>query len=206
MGMLYMHHRPTNFNLSYEEEMNIKLLLTIVCFLRLFVAGCSLANEQEAEQILSVAAETTVAGIVIVPETPAATMEVNFIVTQIFAAMAAEAASQKPAATVQAPTATQTQSAPAATLPLAVATGSVSGQLMYPASGIPSFRVVAFQVGASNIYHVDTVLGKNAYQAGWTCPRNLSRCRLCFAGWRIYLRTFRWIFSNGSMWFAVWMQ
>ena len=159
-----MYHRSTNLDLSYGEEMNTKLLLIIICFFGLFVAGCSPANEQEAEQILSGAAQTTVAGVTIIPETPAATLDVNLIVTQTFAAMTAQAASQKPAATPQTPTATQTQPAPAATLPPAVASGGVSGQLMYPSSGIPALRIVAFQVGCSNIYHVDTALGKNTYE------------------------------------------
>ena len=144
--------------------MSTKSLLIIICFFGFFVTSCSPVNEQEAEQILSGAAETTVAGVTIVPETPVATLDVNLIVTQTFAAMTLQAASQKPTATPLTPAATQTQPAPAATLPSVVATGGVSGQLMYPASGIPSLRIVAFQVGASNVYHVDTALGKNTYE------------------------------------------
>jgi hypothetical protein len=50
------------------------------------------------------------------------------------------------------------------TLPPAIADGSISGNLMYPASGIPALRIVATEVGTSNYYHVDTVLGQSSYQ------------------------------------------
>ena len=52
----------------------------------------------------------------------------------------------------------------APTLAPAAATGSISGMLMYPSSGIPALRIVAFQVGVPNYYHVDTVFGQNSYQ------------------------------------------
>jgi|GEM_PF-1371065 len=161
--------------------MNNKCLL-IVCALMLFIAGCRPASEQEAEQILSGAAESTVANITNVPDIPDPTSDVNVIVKQTFVAMTQQAAGQKIASTPQAPTAihiqpvlaaTQTQLAPAptgtehvptATLLPAVATGGVFSKLMYPASGIPSVRIVAFQVGASNVCHVDTALGKNIYE------------------------------------------
>jgi hypothetical protein len=35
---------------------------------------------------------------------------------------------------------------------------------MYPSSGIPSLRIVAFQVGTSNYYYMDTMLGQGTYQ------------------------------------------
>lgn len=46
------------------------------------------------------------------------------------------------------------------------ATGSISGTLMYPAGGVgmPSLRIVAFQVGYPHYFHVDTALGQNTYQ------------------------------------------
>ena len=167
--------------------MNIKRLL-IICALMLFTTGCGPASEQEVEQILSGAAETTVANITVVPDTAVPTLDVNVIVKQTFAALTQQAASQKLGSTPQAPTATpaqpalaatQTQLAPAptrtepvptATLPPAVSTGGVSGQLMYPASGIPSLRVVAFQAGASNVYHVDTALGQKTYELDGLLP------------------------------------
>jgi hypothetical protein len=51
-----------------------------------------------------------------------------------------------------------------ATLPAAAADGGISGTLMYPASGIPALRIVAFQVGGSAYYHVDTNLGQSNYE------------------------------------------
>jgi len=48
--------------------------------------------------------------------------------------------------------------------PAPPATGSIAGNLMYPASGIPALRIVAFQLGTSNYYHVDTSLGQSSYQ------------------------------------------
>jgi len=51
-----------------------------------------------------------------------------------------------------------------ATLPAAVADGGISGTLMYPASGLPALRIVAFQVGTPNFYYVDTALGQSSYQ------------------------------------------
>ena len=52
----------------------------------------------------------------------------------------------------------------AATLPPAVADGSIAGNLMYPASGLPSLRIVAFLVGSSTYYYTDTALGQSSYQ------------------------------------------
>jgi hypothetical protein len=49
-------------------------------------------------------------------------------------------------------------------LPPAVAVGGISGHLMYPASGIPALRIVAFRVGTSNYYYVDTALGQSSYE------------------------------------------
>ena len=45
----------------------------------------------------------------------------------------------------------------------APATGSITGSLSYPASGIPALRVVAFQVGGSSYYYADTSLGQSSY-------------------------------------------
>lgn len=51
-----------------------------------------------------------------------------------------------------------------ATVPAAAADGGISGALMYPASAIPSLRIVAFQVGGSAYYHVATNLGQSTYE------------------------------------------
>ncbi len=63
-------------------------------------------------------------------------------------------------------------SAPAGlpTLPPAIADGSIAGNLMYPASGIPALRIVAFQVGSSTYYYTDTALGQSSYQMDHVPP------------------------------------
>lgn len=43
-------------------------------------------------------------------------------------------------------------------------TGSISGDLSYPSEFIPPLRVVAFQVGSSQYYYVDTLENQGAYQ------------------------------------------
>lgn len=100
----------------------------------------------------------------------APTQDVNQIVQATFQAMTQQASNAQPVATqaVQ-PVSGVTQTvAPtlAPTLPSVAATGSISGTLMYPAGGggMPSLRIVAFQVGAPNYFHVDTALGQNTYQ------------------------------------------
>lgn len=47
--------------------------------------------------------------------------------------------------------------------PAALATGAITGSIMYPAEGIPSLRVVAFQVGGNTHFSVDTVAGQSSY-------------------------------------------
>jgi len=90
----------------------------------------------------------------------APTLDVNQIVQATFQAMTQQAANTQPASSAtQAVVPTL-----APTLPPVVTTGSISGTLMYPASGIPSLRIVAFQVGAPNYFHVDTAFGQNSYQ------------------------------------------
>jgi hypothetical protein len=58
----------------------------------------------------------------------------------------------------------------AATLPPAIADGSIAGNLMYPASGLPSLRIVAFLVGSSTYYYTDTALGQSSYQLDHVPP------------------------------------
>lgn len=50
-----------------------------------------------------------------------------------------------------------------ATMPPSVQEGAIAGTLMYPASGIPSLRIVAFSANSSAFYYVDTVLGQSSY-------------------------------------------
>ena len=56
------------------------------------------------------------------------------------------------------------------TLPAPTAEGSITGNLMYPASALPALRIVAFQVGSSANYHVDTALGQASYQIDHVPP------------------------------------
>lgn len=57
-----------------------------------------------------------------------------------------------------------------ATLPPPVADGSIAGHLMYPASSIPALRIVAFSVGSSTYYFVDTGIGQSSYQLDHVPP------------------------------------
>ncbi|MFH1186532.1 MAG: hypothetical protein V1755_16090 [Chloroflexota bacterium] len=41
--------------------------------------------------------------------------------------------------------------------------GTINGTLMYPSSGIPALRIVAFQVPGNAYYFVDTVVGQSSY-------------------------------------------
>ncbi len=55
------------------------------------------------------------------------------------------------------------------TLP-ASADGGISGNLMYPASGIPALRIVAYQIDGSAYYYVDTSPGATTYQLAHLPP------------------------------------
>lgn len=138
--------------------MNTKRLLVVICVLGLLITGCSPANDQEAEKVLSGAAETTVAGVTLVPITPAATLDVNLIVAQTFQAFTAQAAHQKPAATPKAPAAIQP--VPTAT----PTTGGISGKLNYPGSSIPAMHIVAFLYGTESYMMITTTPGQNTYE------------------------------------------
>ena len=155
--------------------MNTKRLLVMICMFGLFVTGCSPANDQEAERILSGAAETTVAGVTLVPVTPVPTLDVNLIVTQTFAALTAQAANQKPAATPQAPTATHTQTIPTATQPApsaTLSTGSISGNLNYPGPSIPAMYVAAYHYGTEAYKVILTTPGQSTYKIDELDPGN----------------------------------
>ncbi len=58
----------------------------------------------------------------------------------------------------------QPTSSVVATPAAAQSEGSISGTLMYPASGIPALRIVAFSTSGSAYYHLDTALGQTSYQ------------------------------------------
>ncbi|HEX8991510.1 MAG TPA: hypothetical protein VF784_07505 [Anaerolineales bacterium] len=42
--------------------------------------------------------------------------------------------------------------------------GSIAGELMYPASALPPLRVVAFQVGSGRYYYTETSQGQSSYE------------------------------------------
>lgn len=46
----------------------------------------------------------------------------------------------------------------------ATGVGSIAGSLMFPSSGLPALRVVAFNLETGATYSVDTVEGQNSYQ------------------------------------------
>src|SRR5258707_4817936 len=118
----------------------------------LWLAVCGPAGKQQAERILSAAAETAAANITIVPaDTPQPTLDVNLIVKQTITALTAQAASQKIAATQAAPTSNST-------------TGSLSGILNYPSSSIPAMHIVAFKFGTESYKYVTTTPGQNNYK------------------------------------------
>ncbi len=127
----------------------MKKLFLILSALVLFATGCGAIDEQQAEKILSGAAQTTIAGVTFVPETPNATQDVNVIVQQTFAAMTAQAGGGGPLATPPVPT---------------PGTGSISGQLNYPADALPAMYVTAYQDGTQNYQYVITQQGQGAYQ------------------------------------------
>jgi hypothetical protein len=58
----------------------------------------------------------------------------------------------------------------AAILPPAIADGSIAGNLMFPASGIPALRIVAFRVDSSGYYYTDTALGESSYRMDHVPP------------------------------------
>jgi hypothetical protein len=47
--------------------------------------------------------------------------------------------------------------------PAALSTGTITGTLMYPSSGIPALRIVAFEVGGTSYYYIDTSMGQSIY-------------------------------------------
>ncbi len=58
----------------------------------------------------------------------------------------------------------QATSGGTATLPTSAAEGGIGGTLMYPASEIPALRIVAFEIGSSSYYYIDTNLGQSSYE------------------------------------------
>ncbi len=138
--------------------MNAKRLLIIVCILGVFIAGCGPADQQQVEQILSGVAQTTIAGVTIVPETPVATLDVNLVVKQTFEAMTQQAGGPHVAAT---PTA-HSQVQP--TVASNAKTGNISGNLNYPGPSIPAMYVAAYRYGSESYKFVITNAGQNTFE------------------------------------------
>ncbi len=143
--------------------MNAKKCLMVICMAALLLAGCGQVDEQQAERILSGAAQTTIAGVTLVPDTPAATEDVNVIVKETFAAMTQQAGGARPAST---PTAAAIQASPTAS----AATGSISGDLNYPAASIPAMYVVAYHYGDEVYKYVITMPGQKTYEINDLIP------------------------------------
>lgn len=85
------------------------------------------------------------------------TQDVNQVVQSTFQAMTAQAVTSQPLAT---PVPSSTKPAPSAV----ATTGSISGQLNYPAQAIPAMYVAAYLVGAQNYQYVITNPGQGNYQ------------------------------------------
>ncbi len=98
------------------------------------------------------------------------TQDVNQIVQATFQAMTQRAGGVQSLATQTIPTAQPVSSATQAIVPIlaptlapAAATGSISGTLMYPASGIPAMRIVAFSTTDSSVNYTDTTASQSSY-------------------------------------------
>jgi hypothetical protein len=144
--MYHAHHKSVQRG---ESDMYTKRVLLVVCAFAFLAAGCGAVDEQQVERILSGVAQTTVAGVTFVPDTPAP--DVNSIVQQTFQAMTAQAGGGQPLATPLPPTSSAT-------------TGSISGQLNYPAESIPALYVTAYRVGTQNYQYVITNAGQGTFK------------------------------------------
>ena len=79
------------------------------------------------------------------------TQNIKTIVQQTFMALTAQAAMSTPIPATPAQTTTQE-------------TGSIAGEIQYPANATPAVRVVAFDNATFQPYSVDTLLGQSWYQ------------------------------------------
>lgn len=119
----------------------MKKFFYVLLSISLLIAAC-LPSQEQIDQIVDSAQQTAIAQITVVP---AATQDVNLIVQATFQALTLTAQASQ-------------QNAPAGT------TGSISGNLSYPSSGIPPQLVVAFNVDTGIYYWVLTELNQNTYQ------------------------------------------
>ncbi len=62
------------------------------------------------------------------------------------------------------PPASAATAASSAAPPPSGANGAIAGNLMYPASGIPALRIVAFRVGGPEYFYVETAVGQSSYK------------------------------------------
>ncbi len=87
------------------------------------------------------------------------TLDVNRIVQSTLQAMTAQASVAQPTQPQSNPLPASTQAPPTS----AAATGSISGQLNYPAEAIPAMEVFAYRVGVNNYQYVITNPGQGNY-------------------------------------------
>ncbi len=96
------------------------------------------------------------------------TLDVNLIVQATFQALTAQAVNKPTITSISATSSSNSNSLNTTpTLPPAAQKnneGGISGNLMYPASGMPSLRIVATRVGGGDYYYVDTALGQSSYE------------------------------------------
>lgn len=119
----------------------MKKFFYVLLSVTLLIAAC-LPSQEQIDQMVNSAQQTALAQITVVP---VATQDVNLIVQATFQALTLTAQASQ-------------QNAPAGT------TGSISGNLSYPSSGIPPQLVVAFNVDTGIYYWVLTELNQSTYQ------------------------------------------
>jgi len=124
-----------------------KKIFAALCAVLIF-AAC-VPSKEDVIKVLSSAEQTAAAQVTF--EAPAATADVNVIVSQTFAAMTAQAGG-----VVAQPTLTQV--APSGQ------TGSISGALAYPAESIPALRVMAVSATEQGYSYVDTQPNQNTFK------------------------------------------
>lgn len=96
-----------------------------------------------------------------VPNLAAPTQDVELIVQSTLLALTVQALEGTPAVVVEA---TPTVASPASQ------TGSISGKLSYPSSGIPPLLVVAFNINTSDYYWIQTGQDQGSYQMDGLLP------------------------------------
>ena len=144
-----------------------KILLFILSAAILLISAC-VPSQQQVNQIVNSVEQTALAQVtVVVPPT----QDVNSIVQATFQALTAQAVTSTPAAPATGVVPTFTPVTPAGDViptftPPGGQSGSISGNLSYPAEGLPAMAVVAFHEGGAptDYYFTATSAGQNNYQ------------------------------------------